>query len=362
MVFEPVVRRIGRAVAGSSVEVGGKLLGRISNRRGRTVIQVETFIDSGPRADTSAGHLFPDGEYQERVYRVVQSFDPEISHLGSWHSHHANGLLRLSVGDVRGYLDSVNDDRYGLDHFLALLVKGIGGGVPYLSYYLFGRASNDFVEVGEGDIAVIGRHHPAEELLRGVEGLPAGEVDACPGGPLTGPSGGSWRAPAGPSAVAACGRQSVAARTGVEQLTRDQRCSEPERGLAVGLAGRRERDLPVYPSLDRAGVWGRRSCHRGPSGGYAFGAKAGRPRQSPVPRHRRHPRSLERSCTDPGVKPQAREAVVDYSPDELMPGVPLDQVRENTGFAPQATGIRRRFVSPDRAHSTQAPYVSRARS
>ncbi len=179
MVFEPVVRRIGRAVAGSSVEVGGKLLGRISNRRGRTVIQVETFIDSGPRADTSAGHLFPDGEYQERVYRVVQSFDPEISHLGSWHSHHANGLLRLSVGDVRGYLDSVNDDRYGLDHFLALLVKGIGGGVPYLSYYLFGRASNDFVEVGEGDIAVIGRHHPAEELLRGVEGLPAGEVDAA---------------------------------------------------------------------------------------------------------------------------------------------------------------------------------------
>ena len=62
VVFEPVVRRIGQAVADSSVEVGGKLLGRIFSRHGRTVIQVETFIDSGPGADASAGHLFPDGE------------------------------------------------------------------------------------------------------------------------------------------------------------------------------------------------------------------------------------------------------------------------------------------------------------
>jgi predicted Rossmann fold flavoprotein len=53
--------------------------------------------------------------------------DPGIRFIGSWHSHHCNGLRELSCGDERGYVETVNDPHYDGDLFLAMLIRGIRG-------------------------------------------------------------------------------------------------------------------------------------------------------------------------------------------------------------------------------------------
>lgn len=182
IVFKPVLDRISESVARSSVEVGGKLFGRLMLATGRTVIQIETFVDSGPKASRSTTHIYPDGAYQEAMYRVAEHFDPEIEHLGTWHSHHPNGLGELSGGDVRGYLESVNDNRYQPPYFLAILVTGLDMGQPLVKYYLFTKGEKDYTRLRGDTVLVYPRRHPTESILAAAESV----SDAAQGGGRSG--------------------------------------------------------------------------------------------------------------------------------------------------------------------------------
>lgn len=139
-IHSDVLQESARLVeANSAIEVGGKLLGYRIRRGsaapdspyGRAIeafwsqtADTEAFllvgsIGSGPRAKASATSLHPDGEFQESVFRQIERAEPEIEHLGTWHSHHPNGLREFSDGDVRGYAATVADHRYNEDAFIS---------------------------------------------------------------------------------------------------------------------------------------------------------------------------------------------------------------------------------------------------
>ncbi len=166
-----VKHRILNAISRSNIEEGGKLLGKISQSGGSLSIEVATYIDSGPGVDNSATHLHPDGEYQESMFRVLEQFDPEIDHIGSWHSHHCNGLDHLSDGDISGYKRSVNNRRYGPDYFFVILVYGLRAGSLQTKFYLFSRGQRDYQEIPQSNVSVAHRTYPYEELLRTGENL-----------------------------------------------------------------------------------------------------------------------------------------------------------------------------------------------
>src|SRR5690349_16952098 len=90
-------------------EEGGKYIGyffdpgRLSieglkARRDCHAILVTDFLPSGPNAVRTAVEFLPDGEYQEALFRKLEAQDPDIEHLGTWHTHHCNGLKTLSQG------------------------------------------------------------------------------------------------------------------------------------------------------------------------------------------------------------------------------------------------------------------------
>lgn len=88
-------------------------------------------ISPGPRARRTATELLPDGEFQNAVFRCVESVEPAIEHLGTWHSHHPNGLDQFSSGDLSHYRSVVVDKNYGPDFFVAGLcvdANGLTGG------------------------------------------------------------------------------------------------------------------------------------------------------------------------------------------------------------------------------------------
>src|SRR6266496_3030509 len=115
------------------VEEGGKYVGYMLREgspelkavgldRDRAALVVTDFLPSGPNAVRTAVELQPDGEYQEHLFRQLEQIDPEVEHLGTWHSHHCNGLPTLSDGDIDGYYRTVNKRAYRPEHFLASLV------------------------------------------------------------------------------------------------------------------------------------------------------------------------------------------------------------------------------------------------
>src|SRR4051812_46658335 len=77
-------------------ETGGRIIGSVAQDRDAAVLTIQGVIDAGPRAERSAVSFFQDGEYQEKIFRKVESTHPEIEHLGNWHTHHVNGLATLS--------------------------------------------------------------------------------------------------------------------------------------------------------------------------------------------------------------------------------------------------------------------------
>src|SRR5208282_1767976 len=81
-----------------SHETGGKLIGTYQKKGVRYDIQLSGVLGPGPNATRSATSLFQDGDYQEQVFRSIEERHPEIEHLGSWHTHHVNGLATLSQG------------------------------------------------------------------------------------------------------------------------------------------------------------------------------------------------------------------------------------------------------------------------
>lgn len=103
-------------------ETGGRILGTYKQEGRHLRLVVRALIDSGPRARRSAVSFFQDGEYQEKVFRQIESQHPEIEHLGNWHTHHMNGLKHLSSGDLETYQRIVNHPNHNTPFFYALLV------------------------------------------------------------------------------------------------------------------------------------------------------------------------------------------------------------------------------------------------
>ncbi len=168
-ISENVMERINRSVSSSSVEIGGKLLGNVRTGLGRTTFKVHSFLDAGPKVSQSVSHIIPDGEYQEALFRVIESLDPTIEHIGSWHSHHCNGLSQLSGGDVRGYMQNVNDTRYNCDVFLVLLITGFSTGRLSCKYWVFTRGQRDYVEIPSGQVRILRETYRFEILLSTAE-------------------------------------------------------------------------------------------------------------------------------------------------------------------------------------------------
>jgi len=103
-------------------ETGGRIIGTFNERDGKLALNVTGIIESGPQARRTAVSFFQDGKHQERIFREIEDIHPEIEHLGNWHTHHVNGLSRLSDGDVATYQRTVNHDKHNTQFFYALLV------------------------------------------------------------------------------------------------------------------------------------------------------------------------------------------------------------------------------------------------
>jgi hypothetical protein len=77
----------------------------------------------------------------------AEQLDPDIEHVGTWHSHHCNGLKTLSGGDVDGYFATVNKKAYRLQYFVASLVKHVPKdpmSEDWIDHFLFVRGDEAF--------------------------------------------------------------------------------------------------------------------------------------------------------------------------------------------------------------------------
>lgn len=106
-----------------SHETGGRLVGTYERGNdGGLCINVSGVIEAGPQASRTATSFFQDGQYQEQVFRELERDNPEIEHLGNWHTHHMNGYPTLSGGDRATYHRIVNHHNHNTDFFYALLI------------------------------------------------------------------------------------------------------------------------------------------------------------------------------------------------------------------------------------------------
>ncbi len=146
-----------------SVEEGGKYIGYVLRAgdlpldrvqtTARSVIVIVDFLPSGPNAVRTAVELMPDGPYQEALFRQIERLDPAIEHVGTWHSHHCNGLETLSGGDIRGYFKTVHKAAYRPDFFVASLVKSVPPTVEskgWINHFLFVRGDKEYYNITDG--------------------------------------------------------------------------------------------------------------------------------------------------------------------------------------------------------------------
>lgn len=141
-------------------ETGGRVIGTVSEHHGQITLRVSGIIESGPGAQRTQVSFFQDGAHQERVFRQIEESHPEIEHLGNWHTHHVNGLSRLSSGDVETYTRTVNHPNHNLDIFYALLVTGRNRSSDprrryRVNHYLFRRGEHRFHELTPSEVAII---------------------------------------------------------------------------------------------------------------------------------------------------------------------------------------------------------------
>ena len=126
--------------------------------RGRCLLLVGS-ISPGPRSERTATSLIPDSEFQYGVFRAMESQEPLLEHLGTWHSHHPNGLPDFSQGDLTHYRSVVTDENYGPGFFVAALCNdrhGLGRGIVDI----FGRQGGLHVRLG-ADRLVVGSGFPS---------------------------------------------------------------------------------------------------------------------------------------------------------------------------------------------------------
>ncbi len=122
----------------------------VEDSRAAEAIVIVDFLPSGPNAVRTAVELMPDGPYQEALFREIEQRDSAIEHLGTWHSHHCNGLRTLSDGDVNGYRRTVNKAAYRPNFFVASLVKDVPRAVQdagWIDHFLFVRGGAGYYNI-----------------------------------------------------------------------------------------------------------------------------------------------------------------------------------------------------------------------
>jgi len=141
-------------------ETGGRVVGTFEEHRGKLAIRVTGIIAAGPQARKSPVSFFQDGEYQERVFRKIESDLPEVEHLGNWHTHHVNGLQNLSGGDIETYSRTVNHRNHHAPFFYALLVTAKHRtsdpvGRYSLKHYVFRRGDERIYELHRDQVEIV---------------------------------------------------------------------------------------------------------------------------------------------------------------------------------------------------------------
>lgn len=133
-------------------EDGGKYLAFIESDHGSSTLVVSDFLPGGPNAKRTRVEFLPDGDFQEQLFRQAELLDSRVEHVGSWHSHHCNGLQSFSEGDIVGYFKTVNKPRYRPDFFLASLVTRIPSTPDepdWLHHFLFARGDDSYYVLGD---------------------------------------------------------------------------------------------------------------------------------------------------------------------------------------------------------------------
>lgn len=167
-------------------ETGGRLLGTYRHEDGQFEIEVTDVLDAGPKAQRSPTFFLQDGEYQERRFREIEAKQPNIEHLGNWHTHHVNGYQTLSGGDRDTYFRTVNHDQHNTDFFYALLVvsRNRRGEPRYtVKHFLFRRGDSNIYEIPARDVHIV--NTPRERSVL----YPVGAVSADPGAVASAPAG-----------------------------------------------------------------------------------------------------------------------------------------------------------------------------
>ncbi|MBN2230002.1 MAG: hypothetical protein JW779_10490 [Candidatus Thorarchaeota archaeon] len=152
---------VNRASEYPVMEEGGVLVGYIESdwdplngfSNPHAKIHIVNFIPSGPRAQRSSTHLFSDLTFQEFEFQRLHDIDPNMLHLGSWHSHHCNGLKNLSEGDLNSYFNILHSKNHAHDFYLAVLLHTFPTGrlrkksevMHSFSFYLISRKTGKTV-------------------------------------------------------------------------------------------------------------------------------------------------------------------------------------------------------------------------
>lgn len=139
-------------------ETGGRIVGFYQKKGRRLHIDVLGIIGPGPNARRTPTSLFQDGDYQEAVFRELEKQYPTVEHLGSWHTHHVNGLHTLSSGDRSTYVRTVNHRNHNTDFFYALLVvrKSDNPNWRYeIKHYLALRNDDEIHEISSSQVRVV---------------------------------------------------------------------------------------------------------------------------------------------------------------------------------------------------------------
>ncbi|MHA1742587.1 MAG: hypothetical protein ACTSVD_10925 [Candidatus Thorarchaeota archaeon] len=180
------VRRAG------GVEEGGVLLGYIRRRsvpyvtpmgrgedtslRDSADLVVVDQVVSGLNAQKTAVSLHSDHDSQEYVFRRLEHVEPDIQHLGSWHSDHCNGLDTLNGGDLQSYYAIVNSRNHAHRFYLAILWTRLPEflvpnhhGDPVLT----NRADRDMLQCVRFFLIMRGRQgiHVLNPMLVGIENI-----------------------------------------------------------------------------------------------------------------------------------------------------------------------------------------------
>lgn len=147
-------------------ETGGRIIGMYKKKGRNYQIDVLGVISPGPNARRSPTSFFQDGDYQERVFRDLEKEQPNLEHLGNWHTHHVNGLQTLSGGDRETYRATVNHHNHNTDFFYALLVTRK---TPHrdrryeVKHFVFFRGDDTIHEMEESQIHVVDQSHSGGE-------------------------------------------------------------------------------------------------------------------------------------------------------------------------------------------------------